>query len=95
MWIKIAGILLRNRVALYYWGSCLYRFMGFQISKSGNVIRIFEPVTPATDSGAYLDYLDFHEKFGQEGNVMVFAIQDKDFYQLDKMNDWISICAIA
>lgn len=41
---------------------------------------------------AYLDYLDFHEKFGQEGNVMVFAIQDKDFYQLDKINDWISMC---
>lgn len=51
----------------------------------------YSNLLPATDS-AYLDYLDFHEKFGQEGNVMVFAIQDKDFYQLDKMNDWISMC---
>ena len=65
-------------------------FMGFQIPKV-EMSYEYSNLLPATDS-AYLDYLDFHEKFGQEGNVMVFAIQDNDFYQLDKMNDWISMC---
>lgn len=90
MWIKIAGILLRNRVAFIIGVLLITVFMGFQISKV-EMSYEYSNLLPATDS-AYLDYLDFHEKFGQEGNVMVFAIQDKDFYQLDKMNDWISMC---
>ena len=45
---------------------------------------------PKTDS-AYLDYTRFRETFGQEGNVMVFAIQDSGFYQLNKTNDWIQM----
>lgn len=90
MWIKIAGILLRNRVAFIIGVLLITVFMGFQIPKV-EMSYEYSNLLPATDS-AYLDYLDFHEKFGQEGNVMVFAIQDKDFYQLDKMNDWISMC---
>lgn len=90
MWIKIAGILLRNRVAFIVGVLLITIFMGFQIPKV-EMSYEYSNLLPATDS-AYLDYLDFHEKFGQEGNVMVFAIQDKDFYQLDKMNDWISMC---
>ena len=64
--------------------------MGFQIPKV-EMSYEYANLLPATDS-AYLDYVDFHEKFGQEGNVMVFAVQDKDFYQLDKLNDWIAMC---
>lgn len=90
MWIKIAGILLRNRGAFIVGVLLITVFMGFQIPKV-EMSYEYSNLLPATDS-AYLDYLDFHEKFGQEGNVMVFAIQDKDFYQLDKMNDWISMC---
>ena len=90
MWIKIAGILLRNRVAFIIGVLLITVFMGFQIPKV-EMSYEYSNLLPATDS-AYLDYLDFHEKFGQEGNVMVFAIQDYDFYQLDKMNDWISMC---
>ena len=90
MWIKIAGILLRNRVAFIIGVLLITVFMGFQIPKV-EMSYEYSNLLPATDS-ACLDYLDFHEKFGQEGNVMVFAIQDKDFYQLDKMNDWISMC---
>ena len=90
MWIKIAGILLRNRVAFIIGVLLITVFMGFQIPKV-EMSYEYSNLLPATDS-AYLDYLDFHEKFGQEGNVMVFAIQDNDFYQLDKMNDWISMC---
>jgi len=90
MWIKIAGILLRNRVAFIAGVLIITIFMGFQIPKV-EMSYEYSNLLPATDS-AYLDYLDFHEKFGQEGNVMVFAIQDDDFYRLDKLNDWICMC---
>ncbi len=45
---------------------------------------------PKTDT-AYLDYAKFRETFGQEGNIMVFAIQDSNFYDLAKINDWIAM----
>lgn len=90
MWTKIAGILLRNRVAFVIGISLITIFMGLQIPKV-EMSYEYANLLPATDS-AYLDYVDFHEKFGQEGNVMVFAVQDKDFYQLDKLNDWIAMC---
>ena len=88
MWIKIAGILLRNRVAFLAGASCITIFLGLQVGK----VRMsyeYSGLLPATDS-AYLDYVEFHETFGQEGNVMVFALEDSDFYRLDKLNDWIA-----
>ncbi|MDR0544025.1 MAG: MMPL family transporter [Odoribacteraceae bacterium] len=90
MWIKIAGILLRNRVAFLAAVSCITLFLGLQIRKA-EMSYEYSGLLPATDS-AYIDYLDFHETFGQEGNVMVFAFQDSSFYQLDKINDWIAAC---
>lgn len=45
---------------------------------------------PKADS-SYLDYIRFQKTFGQEGNIMVFAIQDSNFYELDKINDWIGM----
>jgi len=44
-----------------------------------------------SDDPASIDYKNFHETFGQEGNVMFFAIQDSNFYELDKVNDWIAL----
>lgn len=87
MWTKIAGVLLRNRIAFITGVILITIFMGFQTKKiqmsyeNGNLL-------PQTDS-AYLDYLRFQETFGQEGNAMVFAIEDPNFYELDKINDWI------
>lgn len=89
MWTKIAGIILRNRIAFIAGVLIGTLFMGFQIR---NLEMSYEQASllPQQDS-AYTDYLQFQETFGQEGNVMVFAIQDSDFYQLDKINDWIKM----
>ncbi|MDR1272928.1 MAG: MMPL family transporter [Odoribacteraceae bacterium] len=90
MWIKIAGILLRNRVAFLVGVACVTLFLGNQIRKV-EMSYEYSGLLPVTDS-AYRDYVEFHETFGQEGNVMVFAFQDSDFYHLDKINDWIATC---
>ena len=89
MWTKIAGIILRNRIAFIAGVLIGTLFMGFQIR---NLEMSYEQASllPQQDS-AYTDYLQFQETFGQEGNVMVFAIQDSDFYQLHKINDWIKM----
>lgn len=87
MWTKIAGIILRNRIAFIIGVLLGTLFMGFQMK---NVQMSYESadLLPKTDS-AYIDYTRFREAFGQEGNIMVFAIQDSNFYELDKINDWI------
>jgi len=63
--------------------------MGFQIR---NLRMSYENASllPPSDS-VFMDYLEFQKTFGQEGNVMVFAIQDSNFYELDKINDWIKM----
>lgn len=89
MWTKIAGIILRNRIAFIIGVLLGTIFMGFQ---ARNIQMSYESadLLPKTDS-AYLDYARFREIFGQEGNIMVFAIQDSNFYELDKINDWIAM----
>lgn len=87
MWIKIASLLLRNRIAFIIGVLLCTLFMGLQIS---NLQMSYENANllPKKDS-AYIDYTNFQNTFGQEGNVMVFAIQDSNFYELEKINDWI------
>lgn len=88
MWTKIAGLVLRNRIACILAVLTGTLFMGFQVRhlqmsyENANLL-------PPTDS-AYRDYVRFQRTFGQEGNVMVFAVQDSNFYELDKVNDWIA-----
>jgi len=43
------------------------------------------------DDPASVEFEKFKNTFGQEGNVMFFAVQDPDFYELDKFNDWIAL----
>ena len=89
MWTKIAGIILRYRVAFIIGVLLGTLFMGFE---ARHIQMSYEnaDLLPKTDS-AYLDYSRFRETFGQEGNIMVFGIQDSSFYELNKTNDWIAM----
>lgn len=63
--------------------------MGIQMR---NVHMSYEhaDLLPATDS-AFIDYQNFLHTFGQEGNVMVVAVEDSNFFELNKINDWIKM----
>lgn len=89
MWTKIAGVILRNRIAFIAGILLCTVFMGFQ---AVNIQMSYESadLLPKNDS-IYLDYTKFREKFGQEENVMVFAVQDSCFYEIGKVNDWIAM----
>ncbi|MDE6452297.1 MAG: RND family transporter, partial [Odoribacter sp.] len=89
MWTKIAGIILRNRVTFIISVLLGTLFMGFQ---ARHIQMSYESadLLPKTDS-AYLNYSRFRETFGQEGNIMVFGVQDSNFYELTKTNDWIAM----
>lgn len=89
MWTKIAGIILRNRLAFIIGVLVATAFMGYE---SRRIQMSYESadLLPRTDS-AYMDYTRFREVFGQEGNVMVFAVRDSAFFRPDKINDWIAM----
>ncbi len=89
MWGKFADSLLNNRLK-YIIGTLLCTLLvSTQIFK---VEMSYESadLLPRTDS-AYIMYQEFRQTFGQEGNVIVLAVQDSNFYELDKINDWLEM----
>ena len=89
MWNRIAGVILRNRILLIVLIGLMTVFMGYKAQFVEMSYQHAELLP--TDDPASIDYQNFHKTFGQEGNVMFFAIQDSNFYQLDKVNDWITL----
>ncbi len=47
----------------------------------------YAPLLPEDDP-AYIEYTDFEKIFGNEGNLMVIGVTDKDFFKLDHYNIW-------
>jgi uncharacterized protein len=86
MWPFIARKILRNRIAFIVVLAMLTTFMGYHASKI-ELSYEFAKILPSTDS-AYTDYNNFKDLFGQDGNIMVIGVQDKDFFTKSKFNDW-------
>ncbi len=57
--------------------------------KAGDVQMSYQyaPLLPEDDP-AYLEYQSFEEQFGNEGNLMVVGVTDKDFFKLDHFKIW-------
>ncbi len=89
MWTIIARIILRNRLAFLIGLILFTGFMGYQ----AQFIQLeyeYAALLPETDS-AYINYNDFKELFGEDGNVMIIGVQDSNFFELEKFNDWIKL----
>ena len=89
MWASIARFILTNRLWLLITLAVATAFMGYQASKI-QLSYDFVRVLPATDP-AFIDYENFKQKFGEDGNVMIIGFQEKDLFQLDKFNGWYDL----
>lgn len=89
MWNRIAGLILRNRVFLLIVIGLVTAFMGYK-AQFVEMSYQYAALLPSDDP-ASIEYKKFRNTFGQEGNVMFFAVQDSDFYELEKFNDWIAL----
>ncbi len=47
----------------------------------------FAKILPEDDP-VLIEYQNFKKKFGEDGNVMVIGFEDKNFFSLQKFNDW-------
>lgn len=91
MWTKVAGFILRYRVLVMIVLSLLTGFMVFQ-SKKVQLSYEYAALLPQKDS-AFIEYNTFKECFGQDANIMVVAIQDSNFFKLEKFNEFIDVCS--
>ena len=89
MWAKLADILLQNRLKFIIGTLLCTLAISTQIFK---VEMSYESadLLPRDDS-AYIMYQNFREQFGQEGNVIVLAVQDSNFFEIEKVNDWLAM----
>jgi predicted RND superfamily exporter protein len=86
MWKFFAGILLRNKL-VFTLGILLGTvFMGYEASKM-ELSYEFAKILPDNDP-TFIDYQNFKKQFGEDGNVMVLGFEDKNFFSLQKFNDW-------
>jgi len=86
MFIWLSRFILRNRYMLLVVVGIITIFMGWYASKI-QLSYDFAKILPVTDPD-YQDYMEFKQTFGQDGTVMFIGVEDKDFYKLNKFNDW-------
>lgn len=89
MWNRIAGLILRNRILLLVIVGLVTSFMAYK-AQFVEMSYTYAALLPEDDPSS-IEYERFRSTFGQEGNMMFFAVQDPDFYELEKFNDWIAL----
>ncbi len=86
MWLKVSGIILRNKILLLCILAAITLFWGYH---ARNVEMSYEHASmlPKKDQ-AYSDYQRFTEVFGEEGNLIIIGIQDSLFFRIDHFKKW-------
>lgn len=86
MWHALSNIILRNKLASALIVLAGTIFMGFEALKM-ELSYHFPKILPEDDP-IFVEYQNFKKQFGEDGNVMVLGFSDKDFFKLNKFNDW-------
>jgi predicted RND superfamily exporter protein len=89
MWISIARIILRNRIALLIAIGLFTVFLAWK-GKDAKMSYEYAQMLPDSDT-TNLEHDYFKDIFGEGANVFVIGLKDPDFFQVDKFNDWQSL----
>lgn len=89
MWKRFSGILLRNKLIFV---CCIALATAFMAYKAGKMELSYEfaKILPDNDP-TFIEYQAFKKQFGEDGNVMVLGFEDKNFFTLNKFNDWFHL----
>ena len=85
-WARVARIILRNRILILLLITAFTFFMAMQwenmrfSNSQANLLPDDHPIN--------LEYQDFLNEFGEEGNTVVFAIRDTALYSPSNFNRW-------
>lgn len=89
MWLKISRFILQFRyllIAVILTLTCIMGFYASKIKLSYEIARVL----PASDS-TFITYQKFKSLFGEDGNIMVVGIEDKNLFQLERFNAWYDL----
>lgn len=81
MWHKVAAFIIKFRVALLVILLAATAFMGYMASKVQLSYQYADAIP--RDNPKYLEYQEFRQKFGEDGNSMVIGVLKKDFFNKD------------
>ncbi len=89
IWHHISSFILKNRIALVIGVLLGTAFMGYQARKVKLSYELAK-ILPVTDPD-YQQYEAFKSRFGQDGSVMVLAIETDSMYRIGFFNDWYAL----
>jgi len=89
MWHRLAGFILKFRVALLALLLVATGIMGYFASK----VELSYEFTKAipTDNPRYQEYQRFRSQFGEDGNTMVIGVQTDQFFAEDFFRDYTAL----
>jgi uncharacterized protein len=90
MWIRVSRIILRNKIILLSILALITIFLGYHAQKV-EMSYEYASMLPKEDQ-AFQDNQKFIEVFGEEGNLIIIAIQDSTFFEFNKFQKWKSLC---
>jgi len=85
-WKKIAQFILAYRPFLLLLIAASTTWMGFQAVKLELSYELAK-ILPQSDP-SFQRYEQFKKTYGEDGNVMVIAVEDPDMYRLDRFRAW-------
>ena len=89
MFIKFSTVIFRNRALLIV---LITLFTAFMAYKAVNVKLSYESSSLLSEKDSVmLDYLQFKQRFGEDGNVFVIGIKNPDIFNLDHFNAWYDL----
>jgi uncharacterized protein len=89
MWAKIARLILRNRFLMLGIVTLITVFWGYMATFL-ELNHKFATMLPEHDS-IQIQYRDMQNRFGEDGAVVVLAINDRDLYTLKKFTAWMEL----
>ncbi len=89
MWSFIARTVLRNRTIFLVAVALITVFMAYHATKI-EMDYEYAALMPKDDP-VYMRMQEFKERFGEDASLMVIGFKDKNFFEKEKFNDWISI----
>lgn len=88
-WKRISGLILDNRLTWLSLVGIVTIFMGYMASRLELSYELAK-ILPQTDPNFKL-YEDFKARYGEDGNVMVIAIETDKIYELGVFNGWYDL----
>jgi len=89
MWVKIAGVILRNRILLSIIVVALTILFAFQASQVE--LAYDNPKFIPQDDPDFIAFREFKNTFGEDGNIIVVGIETDKINELNFFNTWYDI----